>query len=151
MGTNPWLWLEYRRLQAMLNRTTDAQRAEGIESAMTTVLEKIKGSLSCSSQQIKNLVGNRISKERRRRAIAYRSREEIVPQIIASSGAADSRLMLQRCAEICGLRDFTLLVKNAQGYTFGELATASGIAQNTLKVRAYRARRSLATLLDHPL
>jgi hypothetical protein len=150
MDTNTWLWLEYRRLQAMLNRTTDAQRAEGIESAMTTVLEKIKGSLSCSSQQIKNLVGNRISKERRRRAVAYRSREEIVPQL-ASSGAADSCLILQRCAEICGLRDFTLLVRNAQGYTFGELAAVSGVAQNTLKIRAHRARRNLLSLLGRPI
>ena len=148
MDTNPWV--EYLRLQEILNRTTDTQRIEGIESAMTTVLEKIKSGISCTPKQVKNLVGNRISKERRRRAIAYRGREEIVPQR-ASSGAADTRLMLERCAEICSLRDFTLLVKNVQGYTFGELAAASGIAQSTLKIRAYRARRNLVSLLGHPL
>ena len=147
MDTNPWL--EYRRLQAMLSRTTDTQRAEGIESAMTTVLRKIKSGISCTPKQVKNLVVNRISKERRRRAIAYRGREEIGPQC-ASSGAADTRLVLRRCAEICGLRDFTLLVKNAQGYTFGDLAAASGIAQNTLKIRAHRARRNLLVLLGDP-
>lgn len=143
-------WLEYLRLQGMLHRTTDTLRIEGIESAMTTVLEKLKSGASCTPKQVKNLVGNQIAKERRRRAIAYRGREDIVPQQ-ALSGAANSRLMLQRCAEVCGLRDFTLLAKNAQGYTFGELAAASGVAQNALKIRAYRARRNLLVRLGRPI
>lgn len=142
-------WLEYLRLQEMLNRTTDTLRIEGIESAMTTVLEKLKSGVSCTSKQVENLVGNRIAKERRRRAIAYRGRADIVPQQ-ALSGAVDSRLMLQRCAEVCGLRDFILLAQNAQGYTFRELAAARGIAQNALKIRAYRARCNLRTRLGRP-
>ena len=139
-------WLEYLRLQEMLNRTTDTLRVEGIESAMTTVLEKLKSGVSCTPQQVENLVGNRTAKERRRRAIVYWGREDIVPQQV-SGGAADSRLMLQRCAAVCGLRDFTLLAKNAQGYTFRELAAARRVAQNALKIRAYRARRNLLAQL----
>ena len=143
------LWVKYRRLQEILDRTTNTHYAAGIEAAMTTLLDKIKGHVPYTSQQVNNLVGNRIFKERRRRAIAYWSRDEIVPQQ-ASDGAAESRLMLRRCAEACGSRDFTLLVKHAQGHTFGELAAASDVTQNTLKIRAYRARQTLLALLGEP-
>ena len=142
-------WLEYLRLQEMLNRTTDTLRVEGIESAMTAVLEKLKSGVSCTPKQVENLVGNRTARERRRRAIVYRGREDIVQR--QAAGGADNRLMLRRCAKICGLRDFTLLVKNAQGYTFRELAAVRGVAQNALKIRAYRARRNLLAQLGRPI
>ena len=143
-------WLEYLRLQEMLNRTTDTLRVEGIESAMTTALEKLKSGVSCTPKQVKNLVGNRIAKERRRRAILYRGREGLMPRQVAGGGA-DNRLMLRRCAKICGLRDFTLLVKNAQGYTFRELAAAGRVTQSTLKIRAHRARRNLLAQLGRSI
>ena len=47
--------------------------------------------------------------------------------------------MLEKCAEACGPREFELLFHRACGLSFVELAKATGVNQNTLKVRAHRA------------
>ncbi len=138
-------WAEYARLQAMLDRTTDVYKAAGIETAMADLLEKIAKGEACTARQTKNLVINRIGKERRRRAIIHAGRHDLVHEI-AANGPAESRLTLVKCAQISESRDFGLLVNLALGRSYSELAKATGANENTLKTRAYRARRKIMRL-----
>ena len=65
---------------------------------------------------------------------------------MATEGSAESRLTLVKCAEICGPRDFRLLVSRALGRCYGELAKATGENQNTLKIRVHRVRQKIGHL-----
>lgn len=143
MESDPWA--EYARLQAMLDRVADAYKGIGIETAMSDLLEKIARGETCRPSQIKNLVVNRSSKERRRRAMVAARRHEL-PSDDCSDGAAESSLDLQACQKICGDRDFVLLVNQAAGCTYADLARQTGINQNTLKIRVHRARHKIESL-----
>ena len=136
------LWAAYAHLQSMLNRTTNAYKAAGIEAAMADLLEKIEKGEPCTLKQTKNLVINRIGRERRRRAIVHFGRHDLVPRM-STEGSAESLLTLAKCAEVCGPRDFKLLVNRALGHSYGELARATGVNQNTLKVRVHRIRQNI--------
>ena len=138
-------WVAYAHLQSLLNRTTNVHKAAGIEAAMVNLLEKIERGEPCTSKQTKNLVINRIGKERRRRAIVNSGRHELVPPM-ATVGSAESRLTLQKCAVVCGPRNFRLLVNHAIGRSYVELAKASGVNQNTLKIRVHRLRKKISHL-----
>ena len=138
-------WKEYARLQSILHRTIDAHKAAGIEAALTDLLEKISAGEPCTPKQTKNLVVNRMGRERRRRAIVHAGRFDLVPEI-ANQGSAESRLTLARCEEVCGPLDFRLLLNFALGHSYGELAKASGANENTLKVRVYRLRQKISYL-----
>ena len=138
-------WAQYARLQSMLDSTTNAYKAAGIEAAMNDLLEKFGKGVPCTPEQTKNLVVNRIGKERRHRGMLYSRQHDLAPAI-ATAGLAESRLTLKKCAEACGARAFELLVNRASGFSYGELAKATGVNQNTLKVRAHRARQKIIFL-----
>ena len=74
------------------------------------------------------------------------SRQHDLVQAVVAEGSAESRLTLRKCAEACGRYAFELLVNRASGLSYGELAKATGVNQNTLKVRAYRARQKISFL-----
>ena len=138
-------WAAYAHFQSILDRTTNAYVAAGIEAAMADLLETIARGEPFTPKQTKNLVVNRIGRERRRRAIVYSGRHDLVPEM-ATEGSAESRLTLVKCAEICGPRDFRLLVSRALGRCYGELAKATGENQNTLKIRVHRVRQKIGHL-----
>lgn len=141
-------WTEYARLQSMLDRTTDAYKAAGIEAAMTDLIEKISRGEVVAKKQVNNLVVNRIGKERRRRAIVYSGRQDLVdnPDVGNQANAAESRLMLVKCEQACGLRDFELLVRQAEGRSLSEISTELDVKITTLKTRAHRARKLVLAL-----
>lgn len=138
-------WVEYARLQSMLSRTTDAYKAAGIEAAMTDLLEKISNGEHCSPARIRNLVVNRTSKERRRRAMVHAGRQDLVHDR-QSDNAADSRLILAEFERSCGSRDFLILVNQALGHSYKDMARHTGVNPNTLKIRAHRAREKVVPL-----
>ena len=138
-------WTEYARLQAVLDRTSDVYKSAGIETAMANMLEKIADGEPHNARQVKNLVVNREGKERRRRAIMHAGRHDLVPEQ-AEEGPVGSRLALIKCAKVCGPRDFLLLVNHALGHSYSELAILTGVNQNTLKIRAHRARKKIVFL-----
>ncbi|NVK58187.1 MAG: sigma-70 family RNA polymerase sigma factor [Alteromonadaceae bacterium] len=146
MGADPWV--EYARLQSMLDRTTDAYKAAGIEAAMTDLLEGIAKHRTIGAKQARNLVVNRIGKERRRRAIIYARRHNIAgdSEGCGVADAAESRIMLLRCAQACGPRDFRLLVRQAQGNSLAEISAETGATITALKARAHRARKKVLAL-----
>lgn len=135
-------WASYQRLQSLLASTTNQHRAAGIEAALTDLLTKIERGECIIPEQVDYLVINRIGRERRRRAMLY-SRERELVRVVASERIPEIRLTLEECAAVCGRRDFDLLVLRARGHSYGELAKATGVNQNTLKVRVHRARRRL--------
>lgn len=147
MDADPWA--EYARLQSMLDRTTDAYKAAGIEAAMTDLLEGIANRRTIGARQVRNLVVNRIGKERRRRAIAYARRHDIAGDHEGRgvADAAESRIMLLRCAKACGPRDFRLLVRQAQGNSLAEISAETGTRITTLKTRVHRARKMVLALV----
>ena len=138
-------WAQYARLQSMLNSTTNAYKAAGIEAAMDDLLEKFARGVPCTSEQTTNLVINRIGKERRHRGMLFSRQHDLAPGI-ATAGLAESRLTLGKCAKVCGPRDFKLLVNRACGWSYSELANATGVNQNTLKTRVHRVRQKLRLL-----
>ncbi|SEI87574.1 hypothetical protein SAMN05421762_2377 [Pseudooceanicola nitratireducens] len=146
MDADPWV--EYARLQSMLKGTTDAYKAAGIEAAMTDLLDSIAKRRTIDARQVKNLVVNRIGKERRRRAIVYAHSHDIAGEHEGRgvADAAESRIMLQRYAKACGPRDFHLLVRQAQGNTLAEISAETGSPITTLKARAHRARKKVLAL-----
>ncbi len=113
--------------------------------ALTELLDKIGRGEPYSSKQVDDLVANRVSKERRRRAIVNRYRNDIASGQ-SSTSSAESRLTLRKCEELCGKRDFSLLVEFAQGNTYREIAASTGVNVNTLKIRVFRARQTIADL-----
>lgn len=141
MDADPWV--EYARLQSMLNRTTNAYKAAGIEAAMVDLLDKISRGETPAKNQVTNLVVNRIGRERRRRAIVFAGRHDLADKHEASSSAnaAESRLMLIKCAQACGNEDFNLLVRQAKGQSLAEISVDTGLKVTTLKTRAHRARK----------
>ena len=155
-------WVEYARLQAILDRTTDARKGAGIEAAMTELVEKIGCGDPPKAKQVRNLVTNRVGKERRRRAILVHRRYTIIEERGRKRGAdganmpcgapqtseteADCRLTLLKCLNVCGRRDFALMIGQAQGYTYGELATVTGERPSALKTRVHRARKQILAL-----
>ena len=142
---NKSLWAEYAHLQSILDRTTNVRKAAGIEAAMADLLEKIARGEHCTPNQVKNLVVNRISRERRRAAIVHYGRHDLVPHM-ATNGSVDSRLILEKCEKACGPSDFRLLVNRALGYSYIEISKATGVNQNTLKVRVLRVRQKISHL-----
>ncbi|MFC2970147.1 RNA polymerase sigma factor [Acidimangrovimonas pyrenivorans] len=146
MDADPWA--EYARLQSMLGRTTNAYKAAGIEAAMTDLLERIGRGEVPNVEQVNNLIVNRTGKERRRRAMIHVGRDDISMEreSCGVADAAESRLMLIKCAQACGPRDFSLLVRQAQGYTLAEVAEQTGAKVTTLKTRAHRARKLILAL-----
>lgn len=138
-------WAEYARLQALLDCTPNAYKAAGIEAAMAELIEKIAKSEPPDRRQVDNLVTNRSGKERRHRAAVLANSDALATDP-AASGAAESRLMLIKCEEACGKENFTLLVRHAQGYSFGDLAIFFGSNHNALKTRAFRARKLISDL-----
>lgn len=138
-------WAGYARLQSMLERTTNAYAAAGIEAAMCEILDKIANGDEYTSQQSKNLVVNRANRERRRRALLYQTAEtmEVDPGEIR---IVEDRMLLADCEAICGPIDFDLLMRRSSGFSFGELAIVTGLSEVALKVRVHRARRKLLPL-----
>lgn len=138
-------WAAYARLQSMLSSTTDAYKSAGIEAAMTDLLEKFAQGKFLTPQQLQNLVVNRTGRERRR-SVILRSRQHCLTSEPTSESSAESRLTLGKCAEICGDRDFALLLGCAMGHSYRELAEATGTKPNALKIRAHRARQKITHL-----
>lgn len=137
-------WAEYARLQALLVCTPNAYKAAGIEAAMSDLIDKIAQGEPADRQQVDNLVTNRTGKERRRRAVVMANSDALASE--PAAGAAESRLMLVKCEEASGKEDFSLLVRHAQGHSFRDLAIFFGANANTLKIRAFRARKRISHL-----
>ncbi|WP_112329811.1 hypothetical protein [Cereibacter johrii] len=138
-------WAEYARLQVLLDRTPNAYRAAGVEAAMADLIEKIGNGEPPDRRQVDNLVTNRVGRERRRRAVVLANSDARASEP-AATGAAESQLILAKCEEICGKEDFALLVRHAQGFSFGDLAISFGSNPNALKIKAFRAKKKIVHL-----
>ena len=143
-------WVEYARLQSVLDRTTDAYKAAGIESAMADLLEKITQNEILEANQVKNLVVNRIGKERRRRVIVRVHSQDLMSNQSHQVGVEDAvecRLMLIQCAKVCAQRDLELFVRRGNGYSYPEIASTTGVSVSSLKTRMHRARKLVQALV----
>jgi hypothetical protein len=141
MSELPRSWSTYLRLQQRLTRKhrVDSE-AWGLEAGLNSLADKG----APSDEDVERLVR---SASRRARYQNRLRRIYLVPNNPMGTGedAVDAVRKLRFLIRRIGAGDWAILVGVGEGYTYKELAAATGLSAGALRARVLRLRRSLLT------
>ncbi len=139
------LWAEYARLQQFADSPILNDTAWAVDEALEAFLDRMEAGETVSPLQADNLVTNRTAKHRRRRANLS---ENALVLAIDNAVDEESRLLarcrLLQCLGCCSQRERQVLLSVGFGETYGDIASAHGVPEGTIKTWVRRARLRLA-------
>lgn len=144
MTALPGPWDGYRHLQAALLRSTDvADHVWGTEATMNRILDSIEEKRPLAASEIDHAVTGEARREHQRRRVrcANLGRSVVSPQPEDALLARDAlRVIRSRMSQ----QGWSVLSGVAAGYSYSEMAVATGATANSLRIRVLRFRRRLA-------
>lgn len=144
MDKSPWnedTCLQVLKLQDRLSKATNYHQSIAIEAALDSLLAKFQEGTSLTDPQINGMIRNR-------KRVSYR-REELVktfhnPKNMESP--TEAIVTIKQLAEKSDPFVFSVIIGNAAGYSYNELASKTGLSTSNLKTKVHRERIKLQRL-----